>query len=130
MADLEEARLRAMPEEEKAELAPTEAGPTSRDVELAPTRIVARVGEQLQRAAGVARGWAPQEGPMARAVSAVAERIEGAGRALQQSEGGSSGKALDALTEQVRRYPVQALIGGVAFGYPLAKLTSRRHRAH
>ena len=130
MADLEEARLRAMSEGEKAEPTPREAGLTGRGVQPAPTRIVARVGEQLQRAAGVARGWAPQEGPMARAVSVMTERLEGAGRALQQREGGSSGNALDALTEQVRRYPVPALIGGVALGYLLAKLTARRHSAH
>ena len=130
MADAEDARLRAMPEGEKAELAPTVAGPTSGGAQSDPTRIVARVGEQLQRVAGVARKWAPQEGAMARAVSAMTERIEGAGRALQQREGGSSGKALEALTEQVRRYPVPALIGGVALGYLLAKLTSRRHSAH
>ena len=128
MADLEEARLRAMPEGEKAEPTPREAGITGRGVQPAPTRIVARVGEQLQRAAGVARGWAPQEGPMARAVSAVAERIEGAGRALQQREAGGCSRAMEALTEQVRRYPAQALIGGVALGYLLAKLISFRQR--
>ena len=129
MANPEDARLRAMPEGEKAELAPTEAGPTGEGAQPAPTRIATRVGEQLQRVAGAARGWAPQEGPLARAVSAVAERIEGAGRALQQREGGGSGKALEALTEQVRRYPVQALVGGFALGYLLAKLTSLRQRA-
>ena len=126
MANPEDAQLRAMPEREKAELTPTAAGPTSGGAQSAPTKLVARVGEQLQRAAGMARKWAPQEAPMARAVSVMTERLEGAGRALQQREGGSSGKALDALTEQVRRYPVPALIGGVALGYLLAKLTASR----
>jgi gas vesicle protein len=84
------------------------------------TDTVSHLGENIQSAAGTLRDRGPREGRLGDATSAVADRMDSAGRYLQEE--GLSGMA-DDLTTLIRRNPIPALFVGIGIGFLLARIT-------
>jgi len=83
----------------------------------------AAVGGSLKSLAGSVRQHTPREGVMGSASEAAASALDRTGQYLQEQ--GISGMAED-FTNLVRRNPIPALLIGVAFGFLIARATSRR----
>ena len=81
------------------------------------------VGGSIRSLAGQVRQNAPHEGMMGSAAGAAANALDRTGQYLQEQ--GLSGMAED-FTNLVRRNPIPALLIGVAFGFLIARATSRR----
>lgn len=81
------------------------------------------VGGSIRSLAGQVRQNAPQEGMMGSAAGAAANALDRTGQYIQDQ--GLSGMAQD-FTGLVRRNPIPALLIGVAFGFLIARATSRR----
>lgn len=82
----------------------------------------AALGERVQSVAGALRERAPQEGMLGTASGAVAERLDRAGRYLQEE--GLLGMAED-VTELIRRNPIPAMFVGIGIGFLLARIFRR-----
>lgn len=82
----------------------------------------AALGERVKSAAGSLRERGPQEGMLGSASGAVADRLDTAGRYLQEE--GLVGMAED-VTELIRRNPIPAMFVGVGIGFMLARLLRR-----
>jgi len=80
------------------------------------------LGERAQSLAGTLRERAPHEGMLGSAAGAVADRLDTAGRYLQEE--GLVGMAED-VTELIRRNPIPAMLVGVGVGFMLARLLRR-----
>jgi hypothetical protein len=80
------------------------------------------VGETFESAADTLRGTLPQEGRIAGAAGALADRLESSGHYLQEQ--GLTG-AIDELESLIRRYPIQALLLSAGLGYALSRLRRR-----
>jgi ElaB/YqjD/DUF883 family membrane-anchored ribosome-binding protein len=80
-------------------------------------------GGGLKSLASQVRQNAPHEGMVGSAASGVASALDRTGDYLREQ--GLSGMAQD-FTNLVRRNPVPALLIGVAFGFLIARATSRR----
>jgi ElaB/YqjD/DUF883 family membrane-anchored ribosome-binding protein len=80
------------------------------------------LGERVQSAASALRDRAPQEGMLGTASHAVADRLDSAGRYLQEE--GIVGMAED-VTELIRRNPIPAMFVGIGIGFMLARLFRR-----
>ena len=80
------------------------------------------VGGQIQSLASGIRESAPQSGAIASAATGAADRMESAGRYLQQND-------LSIMTQDlanlVRRYPLRCLLLGVGVGYFLMRRKGR-----
>jgi len=83
----------------------------------------AAAGGGLKTLASQVRQNAPHEGMLGSAASGVASALDRTGDYLREQ--GLSGMAED-LTGLVRRNPIPALLIGVAFGFLIARATSRR----
>jgi phage-related tail protein len=83
----------------------------------------AAAGGGLKSLAGQVRQTAPHEGMLGNAASSVAGALDRTGDYLREQ--GLSGMAED-FTSMVRRNPIPALLIGVAFGFLIARATSRR----
>jgi hypothetical protein len=81
---------------------------------------VANLGENIQSAAGTLRERGPHGGRLGDATTAVADRLDTAGRYLQEE--GLSGMA-DDLANVIRRNPIPALFVGIGIGFLLARVT-------
>jgi hypothetical protein len=83
----------------------------------------AAVGTNLRSLGGAVRGRGPEGGMAGDATSAVADTLENSGRYLQE-------EGLKDMTEDVsnliRRYPIPALVLGVAAGYLAGKALTPR----
>ena len=86
-----------------------------------PKEVTTLVGEKLESLAGVIREKAPQEGAVATAAIAVADKLEVAGSYLQEKPLKEIPRDMSTL---VRHYPMHALLLGMSIGYFLAR--SRR----
>ena len=82
----------------------------------------AALGERVQSMAGTLRERGPQEGMLGSATGAVADRLDSAGRYIQEE--GLVGMAED-VTELIRRNPIPAMLVGVGIGFLLGKLFRR-----
>jgi hypothetical protein len=80
------------------------------------------LGERVQSAAGALRERGPREGMLGSATGAVADRLDTAGRYLQEE--GLVGMAED-VTELIRRNPIPAMFVGIGIGFLLAKVLRR-----
>ncbi|HEY7310562.1 MAG TPA: hypothetical protein VH643_14455 [Gemmataceae bacterium] len=80
------------------------------------------LGERVQSAASALRERAPQEGMLGNASGAVADRLDSAGRYLQEE--GLMGMAED-VTELIRRNPIPAMFIGIGIGFMLARIFRR-----
>jgi len=80
------------------------------------------LGERVKSMAGALRDRAPQEGMLGTASGAVADRLDTAGRYLQEE--GIVGMAED-VTELIRRNPIPAMFVGIGIGYMMARLFRR-----
>ena len=80
------------------------------------------LGERVQSAASALRERAPQEGMLGSASGAVADRLDSAGRYLQEE--GLMGMAED-VTELIRRNPIPAMFIGIGIGFMLARIFRR-----
>jgi hypothetical protein len=83
----------------------------------------AAVGSRLRSLGDTVRTHGPEEGMAGDASSAVADALENSGRYLQEE--GVKDVAED-VTNLIRRYPVPALLIGLAAGYLVAKGTTPR----
>jgi hypothetical protein len=72
--------------------------------------------------AGTLRERGPQDGMLGTASGAVADRLDTAGRYLQEE--GLVGMAED-VTELIRRNPIPAMLVGIGLGFMLARLFRR-----
>jgi hypothetical protein len=79
------------------------------------------VGSGLRSAAGTVRDNTPQDGLIGAASSAVANTLDSAGQYLEKE--GISGAASD-IFKIIQRYPVTALLIGVAAGYLIGRARS------
>jgi ElaB/YqjD/DUF883 family membrane-anchored ribosome-binding protein len=82
----------------------------------------AALGQRVQSVAGTIRERGPQEGMLGNASGAVADRLDTAGRYLQEE--GLAGMAED-VTELIRRNPIPAMFIGIGIGFMLARLLRR-----
>jgi len=80
------------------------------------------VGGGMSSLAGTIRQYAPSEGTVGSAVSAVANQLDAAGSYLKDNSFENMGRDLTAL---VRRYPLQSLLIGIGIGYLLARRPER-----
>jgi dsDNA-specific endonuclease/ATPase MutS2 len=80
------------------------------------------LGERVQSMAGTLRERGPQEGMLGNATGAVADRLDSAGRYLQEE--GLMGMAED-VTEFIRRNPIPAVFVGIGLGFLLARILRR-----
>lgn len=80
------------------------------------------LGQHVQSMAGNLRERGPQEGMFGTASGAVADRLDTAGRYLQEE--GVMGMAED-VTELIRRNPIPSMLVGIGIGYMLARLFRR-----
>jgi ElaB/YqjD/DUF883 family membrane-anchored ribosome-binding protein len=80
------------------------------------------LGEKVQSMASSLRERAPHEGMLGTASGAVADRLDSAGRYLQEE--GLVGMAED-VTELIRRNPIPAMFVGIGIGFLLAKALRR-----
>jgi hypothetical protein len=83
----------------------------------------AAAGGQLKSLAGQVRQRAPHEGMLGSASEGVASALDRTGDYLREQ--GLSGMAED-FTNLIRRNPIPALLIGVAFGFLVARATTRR----
>jgi hypothetical protein len=83
----------------------------------------AAAGGQLKSLAGQVRQNAPREGMMGTAADYAAGALDRTGDYLREQ--GLSGMAED-FTNLIRRNPIPALLIGVAFGFLVARATTRR----
>ena len=108
---------------EAASQAAKEAQESAEDL-MASTRgradqISSAAGETLQSAAKTVRRYAPREGRLASAGTAVADRLEGAGQYLE--EGNIAAIAGD-LADVIRRHPVQSLLIAASVGFFIGRM--------
>ena len=82
----------------------------------------AALGQRVQSVAGTLRERGPQEGMLGNATGAVADRLDSAGRYMQEE--GLVGMAED-VTELIRRNPIPAMFIGIGVGFLLARLLRR-----
>ncbi len=94
------------------------ASSAGRKVDEAATNL----GERVQSAAGALRERGPQEGMLGSATGAIADRLDSAGRYLQEE--GLVGMAED-VTELIRRNPIPSMLIGIGIGFLLAKMLRR-----
>ncbi len=94
------------------------ASSAGRKVDEAATNL----GEHVQSAAGALRERGPQEGMLGSATGAIADRLDSAGRYLQEE--GLVGMAED-VTELIRRNPIPSMLIGIGIGFLLAKMLRR-----
>ncbi len=83
----------------------------------------AAVGTRLRSLGDTVRARGPEDGMAGDASSAVADALENSGRYLQEE--GVKDVAED-VTNLIRRYPIPALLIGLAAGYLVAKGTTPR----
>jgi ElaB/YqjD/DUF883 family membrane-anchored ribosome-binding protein len=82
----------------------------------------AALGGRVQSVADSLRERGPQEGMLGTATGAVADRLDSAGRYLQEE--GLVGMAED-VTELIRRNPIPSMFVGIGIGFLLARLLRR-----
>jgi ElaB/YqjD/DUF883 family membrane-anchored ribosome-binding protein len=82
----------------------------------------AALGGRVQSVADSLRERGPQEGMLGTATGAVADRLDSAGRYLQEE--GLAGMAED-VTELIRRNPIPSMFVGIGIGFLLARLLRR-----
>jgi hypothetical protein len=80
------------------------------------------VGSGMESLAGTLRDKLPQKGPLHAAAAPVVEGLQSSGKYLQEE--GLKGMAED-VTTMIRRNPVPAVLVGIAFGFLLARITTR-----
>jgi len=94
------------------------ASSTGKRVDDATTAL----GGRVQSVADTLRERGPQEGMLGTATGAVADRLDSAGRYLQEE--GIVGMAED-VTELIRRNPIPSMFVGIGIGFLLARLLRR-----
>jgi len=94
------------------------ASSTGKRVEEATSAL----GGRVQSVADTLRERGPQEGMLGTATGAVADRLDSAGRYLQEE--GLAGMAED-VTELIRRNPIPSMFVGIGIGFLLARLLRR-----
>jgi len=82
-------------------------------------QISSAAGETLQSAAKTVRRYTPQEGRLASAGAAVADRLEGAGQYLEEE---NIAAIAGDLANVIRRHPVQALLIAASVGFLIGRM--------
>jgi uncharacterized protein YjbJ (UPF0337 family) len=98
-------------------------GPANAPNEGPIATAVAAVADGVESVEGaISTGWESAQGALSTAATAVADGVGSASSYLQEKK--FEEMATD-LTAVIRTYPLQSLLVGMGFGYILARLTSR-----
>jgi methyl-accepting chemotaxis protein len=116
----DKARQAASTVSERAQSMASSASEMATNAGKKVTETVSQLGENIQSAAGSLRERGPHGGRLGDATSMVADRMDSAGRYLQEE--GLSGIAED-VTTLIRRNPIPALFVGIGIGFLLARIT-------